>query len=122
MAENQTYTALDIAKWFMWKYSTLDMGEPLTLLKILKLLYYAEGISLAENNNQLFREDIVAWEQGPAVETIFDMFWVAPYNLPMQESDIEGYRETIKIINSNENTKRVLEETFNAFAVYSAWV
>lgn len=44
------YQALDLARWFFWRndiaYNTRG-GEKLSLLKLLKLLYYAEGCSLA---------------------------------------------------------------------------
>lgn len=119
--QSKLFSAMDITKWFMWKYSILDMGEPLTLIKLLKLLYYAEGVSLAENNQQLFIEDIVAWEQGPAVEVVFDKYWSNPYDLPMKDTDIEGYQDIVEKINRDEKVKRVLEDTFNVFIVYSAW-
>ena len=44
------YKAVDIAKWFLYKSlreKEQGDGDNITLLKLLKLLYYAEGCSLA---------------------------------------------------------------------------
>ena len=76
------YKALDIAKWFIFRYAEIEEpGEPLTLMKLLKLLYYAEGCSLALNNKSLFEEDILAWEHGPVVSEVYDAYKKDPYNL-----------------------------------------
>ena len=61
------YKAIDIARWFInrnQKDFNSGEDEKMTLLKLLKLLYYAEGCSLALENRSLFDEKIVAWEHG----------------------------------------------------------
>jgi len=63
-------TALDVAKAFL-KLSDPDSGDVLTNLKIQKLVYYAQGFSLALNNTPLFGEDLVAWEHGPVVPELY---------------------------------------------------
>ena len=58
------YKAIDIARWFIFRNSEdVNNGEDerMTLLKLLKLLYYAEGCSLALDKGSLFDEKIVAW-------------------------------------------------------------
>lgn len=63
------HSALDVAKWFIRRNRIEEAKEAdkLSLLKLLKLLYYAEGCSLALNDRSLFSEDIIAWEHGPVV-------------------------------------------------------
>ena len=39
----------------------------LTPWKLQKLLYYAQGHHLAEFGDPLFKDDLIAWEQGPIV-------------------------------------------------------
>lgn len=49
------YTALQVAHWFIYHNQIIveDMGaEKMTLLKLLKLLYYAEGCYLAINDGE----------------------------------------------------------------------
>lgn len=53
----EKYKAIDIARWFINRnLDDVNKGEDekMTLLKLLKLLYYAEGCSLALENRSLF--------------------------------------------------------------------
>lgn len=107
------YSALQVAHWFILRNQTMvdDMdAEKMTLLKLLKLLYYAEGCHLALNDgNSLFEEKILAWEHGPVVEEIYREY-DNPYELPIPEtSEIKA------------EDKHLLEQVFQVFGKYSAW-
>ena len=70
------YKAIDIARWFIDRNcEDVNNGEDekMTLLKLLKLLYYAEGCSLALDRGSLF-EDIGmgAW---PGSRRSVEKFW-----------------------------------------------
>jgi len=112
------YNAIDIARWFLYRniIAVEELGgEKMTLLKLLKLLYYAEGSSLALGNGSLFNEEIVAWEHGPVVEEVYN-YYPDAYNLM--------FDETIEMESINkicENDKNILEEVFQVFGAYSAW-
>ncbi len=110
------YRALTIAKWFILRNRAQEEYgdiEPLTLLKLLKLLYYAEGCSLALNNGSLFSEHIVAWEHGPVVKEVYNNFPNA-YKLDIAEGDISELEV------APEDTS-ILEQVFDVFGEYSAW-
>lgn len=115
------YSASDIAKWFIWKYKNCvensGAGEKLTLLKLLKLLYYAEGSSLALNNKSLFDDKIMAWEHGPVIKKVYDEYKKNPYELPLSNSDIRIAAQ----INADEKVQNILEQVFDVFGGYSAW-
>lgn len=114
-----TYKATDVAKWFIARNQTMvDTmgGEKMTLLKLLKLLYYAEGCSLALGNGSLFKEDIVAWEHGPVVPEVYNHYPDA-YNLTFNDSDMDA----VNAINSNDTDRDILEQVFNVFGQYTAW-
>ena len=66
--------AVDVAKYFLaTRDATRD--DPITPLKIQKLLYYAQGFFLAMQNGQpLFSEDIKAWKQGPVVRDVYEKY------------------------------------------------
>jgi uncharacterized phage-associated protein len=90
-----TYTADDIANWFM---ATLDRsaGDAVTHLKLQKLVYYAQAWSLALLGRPLFEEDIQAWTHGPVVPSLFQRFrdfgWHAlppPDSVPDLEPEVE---------------------------------
>jgi uncharacterized phage-associated protein len=46
----------------------------MTHLKLQKLLYYAQGFSLACNNESLFNEPIEAWEHGPVCPELYQEY------------------------------------------------
>ena len=111
------YSALDVAKWFIWRNKIEEEKEAdkLSLLKLLKLMYYAEGCSLALNDKSLFDEPIISWEHGPVVVEVYNQYKSDPFDLPFDEND------------SNINEKfcsediDCLEQVFQVFGVYSAW-
>lgn len=111
------YNAIDIARWFIYRnYEDVSNGEDekMTLLKLLKLLYYAEGCSLALDRGSLFDEKIVAWEHGPVVEEVWRSFDNA-YNLHTDESDMA--KSLSKISDEDEE---LLEDVYSVFGKYSA--
>ena len=113
-----TYKAMDIARWFIARnrLEESEGGDRMTLLKLLKLLYYAEGCSLALGNGNLFREKIVAWEHGPVVPEVYFAYDDA-YNLPFGEED----EASVERINSNVVDRDILEQVFQVFGQYTAW-
>lgn len=113
----QKYKAIDIARWFINRnQEDVNNGEDekMTLLKLLKLLYYAEGCSLALENGSLFGEKIVAWEHGPVVEEVWRKFDNA-YDLQVDENDMN---ESLSKI--SEADQELLEDVYSVFGKYSA--
>lgn len=68
------FSALQVVNWFRAQnvadMKTDEMVEPLTQMKAMKLLYYAQGIMLAAYDRKLFSENILAWKYGPAVYSV----------------------------------------------------
>lgn len=62
-------SAKDIANWFIaWaEYNECQ----LTRLSLQKLLYFAQGYTLAQLGKPLFYDEIEAWEHGPVVREIW---------------------------------------------------
>ena len=50
----------------------LQKMEPMTTMKLQKLVYYSQVWSLVWDEKQLFEEDIEAWANGPVVRDLFD--------------------------------------------------
>lgn len=59
-------TAHDVAAYILERH-----GE-VTTMKLQKLLYYAQGWSLAWDGVPLFEEPISAWANGPVIYDVFD--------------------------------------------------
>jgi uncharacterized phage-associated protein len=51
-----------------------DMGDPITNLKLQKLLYYSQAWFLALHDKELFREDFEAWVHGPVLPSQYHRF------------------------------------------------
>ncbi|MFK5281891.1 Panacea domain-containing protein, partial [Lacticaseibacillus paracasei] len=65
-------TAMNAARYFLSKQ---DQEEPdISNLKLLKLLYYAQGTCLALLDRPLFSETIEAWRHGPVVPSVYQAF------------------------------------------------
>ena len=56
-------TAFDVADFFLAKANSV--GEPITNLKLQKLVYYAQAWFLANKKKPLFDDDFEAWVHGP---------------------------------------------------------
>ena len=65
--------AIDVANFFIDLYNSVPEGQ-VTNLSLNKLLYFAQGHSLAENGKPLFDEPIEAWQYGPVVPSVYHTF------------------------------------------------
>jgi uncharacterized phage-associated protein len=105
-----SYTALDIAKWFI-NSTDRESGDDITHLKVQKLIYYAQGWSLALLGEPLFDEDFQAWAHGPVSPSVWDEYRDCGYGpLPPTKSKkkIEG------------KVARLLESIGENYGIYSA--
>lgn len=62
-------TASTIAKHIIGVFN--NSGQPITNLKLQKLLYYSQAWHLALHGKSLFDDRIEAWVHGPVVPTVF---------------------------------------------------
>ncbi len=67
------HSVIDVANYFLSLVNE-DQGEGITNMKMQKLVYYAQGFSLAMLNKPLFEEPIEAWQYGPVVPTLYHAF------------------------------------------------
>lgn len=64
-----TYDVSDVARFIVQKY--IDDGNPVTNMKLQKMLYYAWVDYYREFKEHLFRDDICAWKYGPVVPKVY---------------------------------------------------
>jgi len=90
-----TVKAIKIANYLI-RFSH-DHGDPISNLKLQKLLYYAQAWHLALYNKPLFDEPIEAWVHGPAVRSVYGSFksysWKPIHEVP-QKSDLSKHIKT----------------------------
>lgn len=111
--EMAKFTCFDIADYFL-TLPDEDIGDSITHLKLQKLLYYAQGFSLALYGELLFSEPIEAWEHGPVIRLIYDYYKMlrATPIFPQEGIDFSKY---------DEKTKGLLNEVYEQYGQYSAW-
>ena len=102
--------ALKVAHWIL--AFSQEHGDPLTNLKLQKLLYYAQAWHLALYDKPLFRDPIEAWIYGPVVPMVYRQFKKFR-NHPVL---YEGEKPTIP-----EKVGDFLEELLEVFGGYSSY-
>jgi uncharacterized phage-associated protein len=65
-------TALETARYII-RFAH-EHGDPVSNLKLQKLLYYAQAWHLAINDEPLFQERLEAWVHGPVVPPVYGTF------------------------------------------------
>lgn len=107
------YSAVDVANWFIYRIKK-DYENP-TSLKIMKLLYYAQGCFEMLNDEPLFSEPLLGWEHGPVVRVIWDKF-PNSYELNVSDDEIES-----SVSKFTDYEMNFLEHVYQMFGQYSAW-
>jgi uncharacterized phage-associated protein len=63
-----------VARYFLWLAASEPEDEPVTHLRLQKLMYYAQGWSLGSRGVPLFDGVIEAWQHGPVVREVYPRF------------------------------------------------
>lgn len=87
---------LEVSKWLISNGSGMSYPSKSGNLKLQKLLYYADAMSLSVYDEPLFSNDIIAWEEGPVVKAAYVHYRY--YNLWSKKSNSIG-EKAIKILN-----------------------
>ncbi len=68
---------LDVANFFIALSNDMaeaGLGDRMTNLRLQKVLFFAQGWSLAKNGKPLFDEEIEAWKLGPVVPVCYSVY------------------------------------------------
>lgn len=68
--------AIDVARYLIRLASAENEPEPLSNMRLQKLLYYVQGWSLAHRNKPMFSDRVEAWPYGPVVPPVYGKFKV----------------------------------------------
>lgn len=103
--------SVDIAEYFL--HLEGDGGE-ISNLKLQKLVYYAQGFSLALHGEPLFEEAIEAWMHGPVVPSLYRKYRDFGSNpIPPNDAFDPSILDRAKL--------RLIEEVYDVYGQYSAW-
>lgn len=106
-------TAKQVSEYFLC-LTDPDIGEIISNLKLQKLVYYAQGFHLAMHDIPLFEEDILAWEHGPVVESLYHEYKsYGAQAIPMPKD----FDERV----FSEKQIELLKEVYQVYGQFSAW-
>ena len=103
------YKALDIANKIVSK-TDLEHGDTISNLKLQKMLYYQQGFHLAYFGTPLFDEDIVAWQYGPVVPSVYKEY------KSFESNSISTSKEGISLSDDEEELFNNVYEEYNQFS------
>ena len=127
--EQPKFTAVQLANWlrvenYFERDSDLNI-DPLTQMKVIKLLYIAYGRFLAATRNKLFSSTIVHFQYGPLIMEVHDKFngqtvldidkpdkeAMNDYSLVSQDSEIVDLLSKVNEDYINYNAARLSKQT-----------
>tara|TARA_Y100001934_G_scaffold257990_1_gene327713 strand:+ start:469 stop:1077 length:609 start_codon:yes stop_codon:yes gene_type:complete len=89
-------------------------GIPVSNLKLQKLVYYCQGFSLGVTGKPLFEEEIVAWDHGPVVDSLYHQYKQFGRNsIPAPTAFDEDVFDEIQ--------KELISDVVNTFGHKGAW-
>lgn len=103
------YKALDIANKIISK-TDLEHGDTISNLKLQKMMYYQQGFHLAYFGTPLFDEDIVAWQYGPVVPSVYQEY------KSFESNSISTSKEGIALSDDEEELFNNVYEEYNQFS------
>lgn len=106
-------TCFDVADYFLSKTDE-EAGDVISNLKLQKLVYYAQGFTLAVTGKPLFNEPIEAWQHGPVVPDLYHKYKDhGAYGIPAPTNvDFSKFSSEIK---------EILDEVYDVYGQFSAW-
>lgn len=90
-----------------------DEDSDFTMLKLQKLLYYAQGYALALLRRPLFRERIKAWEHGPVIPQVWKAYRDDTGVLP-RPTDLDP-------LSLDPQVRAILDRVYTEYGQYAAW-
>ena len=109
MCIRDRYKALDIANKIISK-TDLEHGDTISNLKLQKMMYYQQGFHLAYFGTPLFDEDIVAWQYGPVVPSVYKEY------KSFESNSISTSKEGISLSDDEEELFNNVYEEYNQFS------
>lgn len=106
-------TCFDVAEYFLAKMDDAA-GDAITNLQLQKLVYYAQGFSLAIIGKPLFEEEFEAWQHGPVITALYMKYEACGafgIELPKDFDESKFFAEQ----------KDIMNQVYKAYGQFSAW-
>ncbi|MHB8878466.1 MAG: type II toxin-antitoxin system antitoxin SocA domain-containing protein [Myxococcaceae bacterium] len=110
-AASRIYRAREVAACIL---SVRDPEDLITNLKIQKLLYFVQGMSLRLRGAPMFRDQILAWEHGPVVPSVWQEFRALGRN-PIPDDSVGDCSRMLP------QDEAIVRATYLRWGKYEAW-
>lgn len=89
---------------------SIQIGEPITNMKLQKLLYYSYCWYLIENKGEkrLFNDEIQAWKYGPVVSSVYELY--KKYKADVISTPVDGNESSIDALSN-----QIIEDVFKIY-------
>lgn len=111
-------TTLSIANYFVIR--GIEEKKPVTLMQLMKLVYFAHGWNLAINDTELISESFQAWKFGPVLRSLYHTAKFHGSN-PIKQllCDDSGY--VIQPPELEENERKLMEAVWRHYGKMTAF-
>ncbi|ARJ55933.1 hypothetical protein (DUF4065 domain) [Campylobacter cuniculorum DSM 23162 = LMG 24588] len=93
--------------------------DEITKLKLIKLVYYANALSLVYLEKPLFKEAIEAWKHGPVIASLYDELKQYKKENLMNISSLNDYERYSQCLTDEE--KEIVKMAFREYGGYTAF-
>ena len=121
------YSTKAIANYFLENRKKFAKKEPITQLKLHKLLYFAHGWHLALTGKPLIDETLQAWDYGPVAQSIYHEFKHFRNNeiteqaldlQPIEGATFRAFAPTV--LADDQDTRDLLDRVIAVYGKYTA--
>ena len=107
------HKAIAIANLYVQR--ALDTGDPLTIMPLMKYIYFAHGWTLGYTGQPLIQEDIISWRTGPAIPEVYDAFRKKGFIIG---SKVEGKEYDCELTDEEES---IVYGVFDDYSRHKPW-
>lgn len=119
LLDNGMYSAKAIANWFIQK--SIDEYESVDQIKLMKLVYIAQGIGLA-TGHRLLQEPIEAWKYGPVIPSLYEVFKHSGLEKIDQLIAIPAKEGSLTVAADDTKTLQILDAVWSNLGKFSGIV
>lgn len=107
------YGVADVARYFLAKQEP-EAGDTISNLKLQKLCYYAQGLSMATRGEPMFDEKMEAWLHGPVIPALYHSYKdFGSETIPaVRDLDFDAFDPADRMI---------LDDVHSYFGQFSGW-
>lgn len=127
------YKSMDIAQYVI-NYA-IELGRPITNLKLQKLLYYIQAALLLESEDFCIIEEICNWRHGPVIEEVYReyrKYGSEPINEKQEGYSLYEFDEELNFVkreykleeqerNIRDNDKAIIKDVVDSQIMFSPW-